>query len=121
MRARSLSFTCGVITASPIVRRWDVVQMQQRMSKAAVVFLTVCHSPVDRDDPKEYEKHRTRNLEFLKKTKASFQNFVLDEDDEVWATKLGFVSGPTFNVHDKIGKRVKTFSLVDGEYRLDEV
>src|SRR4051812_11602737 len=44
----------------------DVVQMQQRMSKAPVVFITVCHSPVDRDDPKQYEKHRARNLEFLK-------------------------------------------------------
>lgn len=36
----------------------DVVQMQQRMSRAPIVFMTVCHSPVDRDDPQQYEKHR---------------------------------------------------------------
>lgn len=62
-----------------------------------------------------------RNLEFLKKSKATLQNFVLNEDDEVWTSKLGFVSGPTFSVYDQTSKRVKTFSLVDAEYRPAEV
>jgi hypothetical protein len=83
--------------------------------------MTACHSPVDRGDPKEYERMRTRNLEFLKKAKARFQNFVLDEDDEVWRAKLGFESGPTFNVYDQSGKKVKTFSLAERVYRLAEV
>src|SRR5262245_39244764 len=42
-----------------------VVGMQERFAKQPIIFMTVCHSPVDRDDPKQLEKQRMRILEVL--------------------------------------------------------
>jgi hypothetical protein len=99
----------------------DVAKMQKRMAKEPIVFMTLCHSPVHRDDPKLYEKKRASNLEVLKRSKAQFQNFVLDEKDEVWESKLGFASGPTFNVYEQSGKMVRTFSLGNDLFRIADV
>jgi len=92
-----------------------VVGMQERFAKQPIIFMTVCHSPVDRDDPKQLEKQRMRILEVLTRAKATLQTFLLDEDDEVWREKLGFVSGPTFNVYDARSTKVRTFSPTDAD------
>jgi hypothetical protein len=99
----------------------DVVQLQKRPSMQPVAFMTVCHAPADRGNPQRLEKGRLRVRNYLAKTKAHFENFLLDEDDTVWATELGFTSGPTFVVFDQRGRQVKTFSLIDGEYSLADV
>jgi hypothetical protein len=46
-------------------------------------------------------------LTFLKKSKAVFPNFILDEKPEVWQEKLGTQSVPLIFVFDKEGKAYK--------------
>lgn len=100
-----------------------VVNLQQRYANKPIVFVAVCHSGFcSPDHRKDWERQQARNLEFLRKHKVRLKNFVLEEDDEdIWTEKLGFISGPTFNVYDRRGDKVKTFRPVDKPYTLSDV
>jgi hypothetical protein len=48
-------------------------------------------------------------LEFLKKQKATFPNYLLNEESEVWHEHFNAVDQPVQVVYDRSGKRHKPF------------
>jgi thioredoxin-like negative regulator of GroEL len=69
----------------------------------------VCIS-VSYDDEEDGAKFA---LPFLKKQNATFQNFRLDEDNEVKANKFGVDVLPTVIVYGKDGQQAKKFTTVE--------
>ena len=62
------------------------------------------------DDKDDIEK---KTLPFLKKQKAVFSNYLIDESAEVWSKKLDISGPPAVLVFDRFGKKVKTFTSED--------
>jgi thiol-disulfide isomerase/thioredoxin len=52
-------------------------------------------------------------LTFLKKQKAVFPNYLIDETAEVWSKKLDISGPPAVLIYDRSGKRVKTYTSED--------
>ncbi len=57
----------------------------------------------DKDDAAEA-------LAFLKKQKAVFGNYLIDETAEVWSKKLNVAGPPAVLIYDRSGKNVKAFT-----------
>jgi hypothetical protein len=77
----------------------------------------VCMS-VSVDDPDD----RDKALEFLKKQKADFANYLIDEPGEVWEKKLDVPAPPAVIVFGRDGRRVKTFTTeADGQFTYEDV
>jgi hypothetical protein len=79
-----------------------LVQMHQELSKDGLVVISLS---VDDPDDKEGA------LEFLKKQKATFQNFLLEDKDrneKAGDEKLYHSAPPIMHVFDREGKKVKT-------------
>jgi thiol-disulfide isomerase/thioredoxin len=60
----------------------------------------------DKDDAR-------KALAFLKKQKAVFGNYLIDEPAEVWAKKLDVPCPPAAIIFDRSGKKVKAFTSED--------
>jgi thiol-disulfide isomerase/thioredoxin len=58
-------------------------------------------------------------LAFLKKAKATFPNYRLDEEESVWPEKLLLSGVPAVYVFDRDGKRVKKFTQDDPDNQFD--
>jgi hypothetical protein len=56
---------------------------------------------------------RDKALAFLKAQKADFPNYWIDEEAEVWQTKLEVPAPPGVIVFGRDGQRVKTFTSED--------
>ena len=52
-------------------------------------------------------------LAFLKKQKAVFSNYLIDETTEAWSKKLDVGGPPAVLVYDRSGKKIKTFTSED--------
>lgn len=58
-------------------------------------------------------------LAFLKKSKATFPNYRLDEEESVWPEKLLLSGVPAVYVFDREGRRVKKFTQDDPDNQFD--
>jgi len=77
--------------------------MHQKYQKQGLVIISVSLDDAeDRDSVKEAE-------DFLKKMKASFQNFLLEEKPEVWQKKLNAEAVPLVFVFNRQGQIEKKF------------
>jgi hypothetical protein len=54
-------------------------------------------------------------LAFLKKQKATFANYLLNEEASVWAEKWSIAAPPAVFVFDRDGKRAAKFDTSDSE------
>src|SRR5436309_10997392 len=87
--------------------------MQNMYAKDGLVCMSVSV-----DDPDD----RDKALEFLKKQKAEFANYLIDEPAEVWQKRLDVPAPPAVIVFGRDGKRVKTFtSEADGQFTYGDV
>ena len=75
--------------------------MHHKYAKDGLVCMSVS---VDEKD------ERDKALAFLKSQKAEFANYWIDEDAEVWQTRLEVPAPPGVIVFGRDGKRVKTFT-----------
>lgn len=82
-----------------------LVQLHHDYSPMGLVCISVCY-----DDEEDGPKFA---LPFLKKQKATFSNYRLDEDNEVKANKFGVDVLPTVLVYGKDGKQAKKFTTVE--------
>jgi thiol-disulfide isomerase/thioredoxin len=78
-----------------------LVELHQKYVKDGLtcISLTV-------DDKDDVDKA----LAFLKKQKAVFANYLIDEPAELWSKKLDVPCPPAAIIFDRAGKRVKTFT-----------
>jgi hypothetical protein len=74
--------------------------MQQRYGKEGLVCMSVSV-----DDSKDH----ARALAFLTRQKATFANYRLDEESEVWQKKWKIEGPPGFFVFDRQGYRARRF------------
>jgi peroxiredoxin len=77
--------------------------MHKKLTKDGFVAMSV-----DLDDPDD-EKLMKNVRDFLKEKQATFQNFVLNEELEVWQQKLGINGAPAVFVFGRDGKVAKKF------------
>jgi hypothetical protein len=75
--------------------------MHRKHAGDELVCMSVCVSDADDKDAA---------LAFLKKQKATFENYLLDEKTEVWTKRLDVSGPPSVLVFDRSGKKVKTFT-----------
>lgn len=80
-----------------------LVKMHRQYAKDGFVAMSV-----SLDDPKD-DKVMGSVREFLREQKATFANFVLNEEQEVWQEKLGINSVPAIFVFGRDGKKVGNF------------
>jgi hypothetical protein len=78
--------------------------MHQKYGKDGLVCISVC---VDETERKEAV------FKFLKEQKAIFNNYLLDEDAQVWQKKWGIKGPPAIFVFDREGKRAGKFDSDD--------
>lgn len=99
---------------SPCMKKFpQFVELHEKYSRdgLACVSLTV-------DSTDDHGKA----LEFLKKRKATFANYLIDETTEEWQDKLGIGNPPQALVFDRDGKRVQKFPNDAGnEYTFEDV
>jgi len=78
--------------------------MHQRYGSSGLVCMSV-----SLDMPKS----EARSLEFLRKVNATFENYLLDEVDDVKEAKLGTPAAPGALIIGKDGQRLKLFTADD--------
>lgn len=81
-----------------------LVELHHRYAKDGLVCISLT---VDDKDDKD------KSLAFLKKQKATFGNYLIDEEAELWQKKLDVSAPPGILVYDRSGKKVKTFTSED--------
>jgi thiol:disulfide interchange protein len=81
-----------------------LVELHDKHAKDGVDCLSLTVD--DKDDA-------DKALAFLKKQKAVFGNYLIDETAEVWSKKLGVSGPPAVLVFDRSGKKIKTFTSED--------
>lgn len=79
----------------------NLVKLHHDHGKNGVVCISVSV-----DDPED----KDAALKFLKKSKAVFQNLLLDETPELYQKELNFASVPTVLVYGRDGMLVKKFN-----------
>ena len=87
-------------TCIPCKRNFPHLVEQYHKYAGDVAAISVCLDELGPDV-------KDRALTFLKRSKAAFPNFLLDEKPEVWQEKLGTQSVPLIFVFDKEGKAYK--------------
>ena len=86
--------------------------MHEKHRKDGLVCLSVSVDPLE-------EKERT--LKFLRKVKATFANYLLDEaPNKVWQDHFGIFGPPAVFVYDRDGKLAKRFDAEE-EWTYKEV
>jgi hypothetical protein len=78
--------------------------MHQRYKDSGLVCMSV-----SLDEPKS----EARSLAFLKKVNATFENYLLNEVDDVKEEKVGTPAAPGALVIGKDGRRLKLFTADD--------
>jgi thiol-disulfide isomerase/thioredoxin len=78
-----------------------LVELHQKYAKDGLDCLSLTVD--DKDDA-------AKALTFLKKQKAVFGNYLIDETAEVWSKKLDVSGPPAVLVFDRAGKKVKMFT-----------
>jgi thiol-disulfide isomerase/thioredoxin len=73
-----------------------LVEMQRKYSEQGLVCVSV-----NVDEPKQ----KQAALGFLKQVGASFPNYLLDEQAEVWQERWNFAAPPAAFVFDRSGRR----------------
>jgi thiol-disulfide isomerase/thioredoxin len=81
-----------------------LVELHQKHAKDGLDCLSLTVD--DKDDAE-------KSLAFLKKQKATFGNYLVDEPIEVWTKRLAISGPPAVLVYDRSGKKVKTFTSED--------
>jgi thiol-disulfide isomerase/thioredoxin len=84
-----------------------LVEMHRRYADKGLVCMSVS---LDEADDKEAV---ARALAFLKQKKATFPNYLLAEDAEVWQDKWKLKAPPAIFVFDRLGRRAAKFSMDD--------
>jgi thiol-disulfide isomerase/thioredoxin len=79
-----------------------LVKVHERYAKDGVVCVSVTVDGAEKE---------AVALGFLKKKKATFTNFRLDEPDEVWAKRFGTGGLPLFLVYDREGRKAHQFDI----------
>jgi hypothetical protein len=74
--------------------------MHEKYAKKGLVCMSISVDDVDDQD---------RTLTFLKKQKATFANYLLDEPAKVWKDYFDIVGPPTVLVYDRSGKLAGKF------------
>ena len=93
-----------------------LVQMHEKYGKEGLVAMSVSVDPANDD------KRMKAVRDFLKKEKAFFSNFVLDEETELWQEKLGTSVMPVVFVFGRNGKLAKRIEEAEeGKHLYDEV
>jgi len=87
-----------------------LVELHQKYGSGGLVCMSVSV-----DVPENQEKA----LAFLKKAKATFPNYRLDEEEAVWPEKLLLAGVPAVYVFDRDGRRVKKFTNDDPDNQFD--
>jgi thiol-disulfide isomerase/thioredoxin len=87
-----------------------LVDLHHKYGSAGLVCISVSV-----DEPDKQEKA----LAFLKKVKATFPNYRLDEAESVWPEKLLLKGVPAVFVFDRDGKRVAKFTNDDPDNQFD--
>ena len=90
-----------------------IVKLHNDLAEQGVVFISL--SVDDLDD-------KAASLEFLKKNKATFQNFILadkDRNEEAGDKKLYHSIPPIVHVFDRTGAKVKTYESKKESAALD--
>jgi hypothetical protein len=80
--------------------------MRQRYGKDGLVCLSVSVDELGRKEA---------TLAFLEKMRATFPNYLLDEDAEVWQNQWKIKGPPAVFVFDRAGKRAGKFDGDDPE------
>jgi hypothetical protein len=83
--------------------------MHEKYAKKGLVCISVS---VDELEDKE------ATLKFLKKQKATFSNFLVDEPQTVWKELFDTVGVPAIRVYDRAGKLVGKFEDYDDVEKL---
>lgn len=78
-----------------------LVELHHKYAKDGLVCISLT---VDDKDDKD------KSLTFLKKQKATFGNYLIDEEAELWQKRLDVSAPPGILVYDRSGKKVKTFT-----------
>jgi len=79
----------------------------------------VCFS-VSLDDADQPERKEAA-LVFLKKSGATFSNFLLQEEEKFWQEKFDIGGPPAIFVFDRKGKRAGKFDTRDADKKIDEL
>ena len=86
------------------------VQLHRKYGGDGLVCLSLSLDPA---------KGHESALAFLKKMKATFPNFRLDEEDSVWQDKFDLNGPPAVLIWDRQGKLVKKFDVNNPDVRWD--
>jgi len=86
--------------------------MHRKYGSQGVVFLSVSVDPLDR---------KAEALAFLQKVEAAFPNYLLDEDQELWQQRFGFVAPPGVFVFNRAGRRAGKFTSDDKAFTDEDV
>jgi hypothetical protein len=80
--------------------------MHERYAKDGLVCMSVTVDELARKDAA---------LAFLQKQKATFSNYLLDEEPAVWSEKWSITAPPAVFVFDRDGKRAAKFDTSDSD------
>jgi hypothetical protein len=88
--------------------------MHERYAKDGLVCISVSVDELKRQDAA---------LAFLKETKATFANYLLDEETDLWQTKWDINAPPAVFVFDRANRRAAKFDTSDPDkpYSYDDV
>lgn len=81
-----------------------LVQLHERYAKDGLVCMSVSVDDVEQ---------KADALKFLKSQNATFPNFLLDEDAEVWQSKFDMKGPPAVFIFNRAGERVGNFTNDD--------
>ncbi len=98
----------------PCVKKFPhFVELHEKYAKDGLACVSLTVDSID---------DQGKALEFLKKRKATFPNYLIDETTEEWQTKLGIGNPPQALIYDRTGTLVKKFPNDDGqEYSFEDV
>jgi len=84
----------------------QLVKLHEKYANDDLVVISVSlDDPGDKDKKDNKVRQRKETvLEFLEQQKATFTNLILDESQEFWQAKFGFVGPPCVFVFNREGK-----------------
>jgi len=89
-----------------------LVELRDKYAKKGVACVSVSVDMLE---------DRDKALEFLKKQKATFTNFLLDETQKGWQKHFDILGPPVVLVYNADGKLAKKFDAFEAEYTYAEV
>jgi thiol-disulfide isomerase/thioredoxin len=80
-----------------------LVRLHNTYAKDGLVCMSVSVDVADENG--SHDEARAACLKFLKEQKATFANFLVDEETGVWQDKWGFAAPPAVMVYDRQGNK----------------